>query len=74
MDVRTISKHWKSQDEARAIVAEHGCKVCGWKLPGEIYDVTGDLWCWHCVEEFLGLRPGLPAQGEFAPGELARIP
>ncbi len=46
-----ISNHWKSQAEARAIIAEHGCKLCTWKFPGEIFDVAGDLWCHHCVRE-----------------------
>jgi hypothetical protein len=57
---KRVSKHWTSQTEAREIVAEHGCKICGWKFPGEIMDVSGDLWCRHCVEEYMGLRPGIP--------------
>ena len=46
-----VSTFWKSQDEARAIVAEHGCKICTWKFPGQIWDISGDLWCDHCVRE-----------------------
>lgn len=46
-----ISTHWKGQAEARAIIAEHGCRLCTWKFPGEIFDVAGDLWCHHCVRE-----------------------
>jgi len=46
-----VSRYWNDQGEARAIVAEHGCKVCTWKYPGEIMDVAGDLWCHHCVRE-----------------------
>lgn len=46
-----LSTYWKSQTEAQAIVAEYGCKVCGWKFPGKIWDVSGDLWCEHCVRE-----------------------
>jgi hypothetical protein len=46
-----VSQYWKSQAEARAIVAEYGCKVCTWKYPGEIFSVSGDLWCHHCVRE-----------------------
>ena len=54
-DIKTegrISRHWKSQAGARAIIAEHGCRLCTWKYPGEIYDVAGDLWCIHCVREY----------------------
>lgn len=61
MQTNRISEHWTSQADARAIVAEHGCRVCTWRYPGEILDVAGDLWCEHCVEEALGLRPGIPA-------------
>lgn len=46
-----ISEYWTSQAEAQALVAEHGCKVCTWKYPGQIFDVAGDLWCHHCVRE-----------------------
>jgi hypothetical protein len=46
-----ISQYWTSQAAAREIVAEHGCKVCTWKFPGEIFDVAGDLWCEHCARE-----------------------
>lgn len=46
-----ISEFWKSQDEARAIVAALGCRICGWKYPGQIWDISGDLWCHHCVRE-----------------------
>lgn len=46
-----LSRYWPSQAEARAIVAGCGCKVCGWKYPGQIWDVSGDLWCQHCVRE-----------------------
>jgi hypothetical protein len=53
-----VSELWTSQNEARVIVAEYGCRLCGWKFPGEIYDVSGDLWCGHCVAEAMGLRPG----------------
>lgn len=51
MNTARISEHWTSQAEARAIVAESGCKICSWKFPGEILDVAGDLWCHHCVRE-----------------------
>lgn len=54
-----ISEHWTSQAEAVAIVAEHGCKICTWKFPGEILDVAGDLWCNHCVREHLTELPDL---------------
>jgi len=47
-----VSHFWPSQAAARAIVAEHGCRLCTWKYPGEIYDVSGDLWCHHCVREY----------------------
>lgn len=47
-----VSSYWKSQAEARAIIAEHGCKLCTWRYPGEILDVGGDLWCHHCVREY----------------------
>ncbi len=52
-----ISAYWTSQTEAQALVAEHGCKVCTWKFPGQIFDVAGDLWCEHCVRE-LGAELG----------------
>ena len=67
-----VSEHWASQAQARAIVAEHGCKICTWQFPGEVMDVAGDLWCWHCVEEYMGLRPGVPAK--VAGLDPARIP
>lgn len=51
LKLNRISDIWHSQAEVRKIVEEHGCKVCGWKFPGEIYDVSGDLWCHHCVRE-----------------------
>lgn len=54
-DIKTegrISKYWPSQQAARDIIAEHGCRLCTWKYPGEIYDVSGDLWCHHCVREY----------------------
>ena len=58
-----VSAYWTSQAEARAIIAEHGCRLCTWKYPGEIYDVSGDLWCNHCVREYgvelHDLDPGL---------------
>lgn len=47
-----ISTFWTSQTEAQALVAEHGCKVCTWQYPGQIFDVAGDLWCHHCVREY----------------------
>lgn len=56
-----ISTHWKSQAEARAIVAERGCRICTWQFPGEIYDVAGDLWCCHCVWEARGIDGVDPA-------------
>lgn len=51
MTITSTSVHWTSQDEARHVVAVHGCKVCGWRFPGQIWDVTGDLWCEHCLSE-----------------------
>lgn len=47
-----VSTFWPSQLKAREIVAEHGCRICTWKFPGEIFDMSGDLWCHHCVREF----------------------
>lgn len=46
-----LSKWWISQRVARNMVEVHGCKVCTWKFPGEIFDVGSDLWCEHCVRE-----------------------
>jgi hypothetical protein len=60
-----VSTFWTSQAKAREIVAEHGCRLCTWKYPGEILDVSGDLWCHHCVREGLVELPLL---------EPARIP
>ncbi len=54
-----VSSFWTSQAAAREIVAEHGCRLCTWKFPGEIYDVAGDLWCQHCVREHLVELPDL---------------
>ena len=51
-----ISKYWPSQAAVRELIAEHGCRLCTWKFPGEIYDVSGDLWCCHCVRE--AMEPG----------------
>jgi hypothetical protein len=54
-----VSRFWTSQDEARAIVAEHGCRLCTWHYPGEVMDVSGDLWCHHCVREAMVELPDL---------------
>ena len=62
LKLQDVSERWTSQAKAQALVAVHGCRICGWKTPGEILDVDGDLWCYHCVEEYMGLRPGIPAK------------
>jgi hypothetical protein len=59
---KRVSAYWPSQAAARALIAEHGCRLCTWRYPGEIYDVDGDLWCHHCVREYgrdIVVRPAL---------------
>jgi hypothetical protein len=56
-----VSRHWASQSEARAIIAEYGCRLCTWRYPGEVMDVSGDLWCHHCVREAMVELPLLGA-------------